>query len=82
MAKQSVCAICLLHRIMEHAYTLNVIAGFSRGATWVNFCWVCTAGISEPLPHKRVFLVYFVAKDRPHIILVTFGQMIFLISKS
>ena len=23
------------------------------GATWVNFCWVCAAGLSEPLPHYR-----------------------------
>ena len=26
-----------------------------RGLTWVNFCWVCAAGLSEPLPHKRLF---------------------------
>ena len=23
------------------------------GVTWVNFCWVCAAGLSEPLPHYR-----------------------------
>ena len=23
----------------------------SREGTWVNFCWVCAAGLSEPLPH-------------------------------
>ena len=22
------------------------------GATWGNFCWVCAAGLSEPLPHS------------------------------
>ena len=25
------------------------------GFTWVNFCWVCTAGLSEPLPHNSLF---------------------------
>ena len=25
------------------------------GGTWVNFCWVCAAGLSEPLPHDSVF---------------------------
>ena len=25
------------------------------GGTWVNFCWVCTAGLSEPLPHYSLF---------------------------
>ena len=23
-----------------------------EGVTWVNFCWVCAAGLSEPLPHS------------------------------
>ena len=26
-----------------------------RGATWVNFCWVCAAGLSEPLLHYSLF---------------------------
>ena len=25
------------------------------GGTWVNFCWVCAAGLSEPLPHYSLF---------------------------
>ena len=25
------------------------------GGTWVNFCWVCAAGLSEPLPHYNLF---------------------------
>ena len=25
------------------------------GFSWVNFCWVCAAGISEPLPHYSLF---------------------------
>ena len=23
--------------------------------TWVNFCWVCAAGLSEPQPHYSLF---------------------------
>ena len=34
------------------------------GGTWVNFCWVCAAGLSEPLPHY--IIVYSVANYRPH----------------
>ena len=34
------------------------------GVIWVNFCWVCTAGLSEPLSHS---IVYSVAKYRPHL---------------
>ena len=26
-----------------------------RGGTWVNVCWVCAAGLSEPLPHYSLF---------------------------
>ena len=29
--------------------------GWGGGATWVNFCWVCPAGLSEPLPHYSLF---------------------------
>ena len=25
------------------------------GRTWINFCWVCAAGLSEPLPHYSLF---------------------------
>ena len=27
----------------------------ARGGTWGNFCWVCAAGLSEPLPHYSLF---------------------------
>ena len=27
----------------------------SRGGTWVNFCRVCAAGLSEPLPDYSLF---------------------------
>ena len=40
---------------------------FPGGGTWVKFCWVCAAGISEPLPHYSLFLVYFVANYKPHL---------------
>ena len=25
------------------------------GGAWVNVCWVCAAGLSEPLPHYNLF---------------------------
>jgi len=25
------------------------------GVTWVNFCWVCVAGLLKPLPHYSLF---------------------------
>ena len=34
------------------------------GDTWINVCWVCAAGLSEPLPD---IIVYFVANYRPHL---------------
>ena len=36
---------------------------FLGGVTWVDFCWVCAAGFSEPLPHYSLFMFYFVAKS-------------------
>ena len=41
------------------------------GGTWVD-CWVCVAGLSEPLPHYS--LEYSVAKYHDPM-LVTFGQV-------
>ena len=29
----------------------------ARGVTWVNFCWVCAAGLSETLPHYSLFCI-------------------------
>ena len=43
------------------------------GSTWVNFCWVCAAGLSEPLPHFSLFCGQII--DPP--ILVTFWEMQF-----
>ena len=31
-----------------------------RGVTWINFCWVCAAGLSEPLPHYSLFCGHIV----------------------
>ena len=41
------------------------------GANWVNFCWVCVAGLSEPLTHCS--LLFGRLKTIP--ISVTFGQI-------
>ena len=29
--------------------------GGGGGGTWVNVCWVCAGGLSEPLPHFSLF---------------------------
>ena len=31
------------------------IPGGGGGGTWINFCWVCAAGLSEPLPLYSLF---------------------------
>ena len=38
--------------------------GGEGGGTWVNFCWVCAAGLSEP-PYQ--IIVYSVANYRSHL---------------
>ena len=43
-----------------------------RGVTWVNFCWVCAAGISENLPHYSLFCGQFPVPIMDPIF-VTFG---------
>ena len=35
---------------------LSSRVGEGGGGTWVNVCWVCAAGLSEPLPHYSLFL--------------------------
>ena len=45
-----------------------------RGVTWVNFCWVCATGLSEPLSHYSLFCGQIIDP-----ILVTFWQMQFWI---
>ena len=41
--------------------------GGGEGGTWIRFCWVCAAGISDPRPHYSLFLGYFVANYKPHL---------------
>ena len=43
--------------------SLVQVGAHSGGVTWVNFCWVCAAGLLEPLPHYSLPL------------LVNFGQI-------
>ena len=31
------------------------LQSYSWGDTWVDFCWVCAAGLSEPLPRCSLF---------------------------
>ena len=39
------------------------LEGGGGGDNWVNFCWVCAAGLSEPLS----IIVYSVANYKPHV---------------
>ena len=32
-------------------FSRKVTGGVGGGGTWVIVCWVCAAGLSEPLPH-------------------------------
>ena len=60
-----------LHSLVITSLTnggIMVVVWTPGGGTWVKFCWVCAAGISEPLPHYSLFLVYFVANNyKPHL---------------
>ena len=52
-----VCAI-EMYRSIGHVEFPKFQTGFARGGgwgTWDNFCWVCAAGLSEPLPHYSLF---------------------------
>ena len=42
-----------------------------RGDTWVNFWWVCTAGLLESLPYYTKSILWPIIDP----ILVTFGQI-------
>ena len=61
-----------LYRVPVHIiYTKDVPKPFpsliarGEGGTWVMFCWVCAAGLSEPQPQPNI--VYSVANYRPHL---------------
>ena len=59
------------YRARVEARAKNSVACVSPGGvTWVNFCWVCAAGLSEPLPHYSLFSWPIIDP-----ILVTFGLM-------
>ena len=47
--------------------------GKSPRGTWVNFCWVCAAGLLEPLPHYSLLCDQLYLIIYP--ILVTLGQI-------
>ena len=35
-----------------NVFGIDTGPGRGGGGTWVNFCWVCAAGLSEPLTHN------------------------------
>ena len=45
---------CLMNYVLFAPRERKRRAG-GGGVTWVNFCWVCTAGLSEPLPHYSLW---------------------------
>ena len=47
------------------------LPGFG-GVTWVNFCWVCAAGLSESLP---LYSLFFWPIIDPMLVMINFGQM-------
>ena len=53
-----------------NVFGIDTGPGRGEGATWVNFCWVCAAGLSEPLPHYSLFCGLIIDP-----ILVTLGQI-------
>ena len=60
-------AVKLWPRLYSNAGYPGVGGGW---VTWVNFCWVCAACLSEPIPHYSLFLWPIVDP-----ILVTFGKI-------
>ena len=39
--------------------------GAGKGGTWANLCWVCVAGLSEPLPHHSSLFCGQLYRPRP-----------------
>ena len=44
------CALYIFKNLEQGKYSL-----YSQRGTLVTFCWVCAAGLSEPLPHYNLF---------------------------
>ena len=43
---------------MDAPYSGLLVLGWGGGGgTWVNFCWVCATGLSEPLSHYSLYSV-------------------------
>ena len=51
--------------------------GGGGGVTWVNFCWVCAAGFSEPLTYYRLFCGQLMNSSRLLNIKATAGTFFF-----
>ena len=49
--------ICIIKHMILGLSTLSPGGGGGEGGggTWVDFCCVCAAGLSEPLPHYSLF---------------------------
>ena len=45
-------------------YLTGLERSFPREGTWVNFCWLCAAGLSEPLPHHSISCGHIIDKTR------------------
>ena len=46
----------LIIYIIKHMILgLSTLSPGGGGGTWVDFCCVCAAGLSEPLPHYSLF---------------------------
>ena len=61
--------ISLRCRVISSIYHQSL--GEGGGGTWVNFCWVCAAGLSKPVPHYSVFSSQFIIDP----MLVTFVEI-------
>ena len=59
-----------MHSLVKYCFYHSKIKFISL-RTWVNFCWVCAAGLSEPLTHYSVFSSQFIIDP----MLVTFVEI-------
>ena len=71
----------------KHPYWLSTLVptrgGREGGVTWVNFCWVCAAGLSKPRPHYSPYcgdiidphLSHFLARRSVVVLLLFVGTI-------